>query len=370
MARIGILTFLHNENYGSILQAWALQTALSKQGHEAIHLDYQPSKGEKVRNLLTSGNSPALIWEGIRKRQVRSNQPGARQKAEAFRAFAKEKLHCTAPCADKTALSRAASAFDILLCGSDQVWSPVWLNPAYFLDFAGNKPRIAYAPSLGIQVAPAGAKAEKMRKLLAPFAVLSAREQEGADIIQQLTNRPVSVMPDPVCLLSKDAWQELASPYASDEPYNACYFIGSNPQYWERVKELAKRTGRKTVVIPVTEEAYHQPYEKAEGLSPEAWVGMLSGAEEVLTDSFHGTLFSAKLGTKVTVVPRDRADDPQSKNSRIINLLRLLGCEGSLTICPTPQVNAVLRSLRVSGLEFLDQAVNQAIAQATEAGEN
>ena len=60
--RVGVLTFLHNDNYGSALQAYALQRALTALGAEAEHLDYRPSRREKLRNLLTSGNSPRLIF--------------------------------------------------------------------------------------------------------------------------------------------------------------------------------------------------------------------------------------------------------------------------------------------------------------------
>ena len=66
MTRIGMMTFLHNDNYGSILQAWALQRTLQDMGFDACHIDYAPSKQEKIRNLLMSGNSPRLILEGIR----------------------------------------------------------------------------------------------------------------------------------------------------------------------------------------------------------------------------------------------------------------------------------------------------------------
>lgn len=78
--RVGVLTFLHNDNYGSALQAYALQWALTALGAEAEHLDYRPSRQEKLRNLLTSGNSPRLILEGMRKRSVRA--PGGGRTAE------------------------------------------------------------------------------------------------------------------------------------------------------------------------------------------------------------------------------------------------------------------------------------------------
>ena len=63
--RVGILTFLHNDNYGSALQAYALQRALLALGAQAEHMDYAPSPWEKARNLLQSGNSPRLLLEGL-----------------------------------------------------------------------------------------------------------------------------------------------------------------------------------------------------------------------------------------------------------------------------------------------------------------
>ena len=70
MARIGIITFLHNDNYGSILQAWALQNAVRSLGYDAEHIDYVPSQTEKMKNLLCSGNSPRLILDGMKKRSA------------------------------------------------------------------------------------------------------------------------------------------------------------------------------------------------------------------------------------------------------------------------------------------------------------
>ena len=87
MAGAGIITFLHNNNFGSALQAYALQRVVRELGYECVHLDYRPDRKEKIRNLLTSGNSPKLILEGIRKREVKADQNGARRKSEAIPAF-------------------------------------------------------------------------------------------------------------------------------------------------------------------------------------------------------------------------------------------------------------------------------------------
>ena len=98
MAGIGIITFLHNDNYGSTLQAYALQRTVRELGYECMHLDYRPDRAEKLRNLLTSGNSLKLVLEGIRKREVRSDQTGARRKSESIPAFYKSNMKLSASC--------------------------------------------------------------------------------------------------------------------------------------------------------------------------------------------------------------------------------------------------------------------------------
>ena len=159
MARIGIMTFLHNDNYGSSLQAYALQRVIRTLGYECEHIDYLPDRAEKIRNLIGSGNHPKLIIDGLRKRSVKAGQEGARKKSGAIPAFYRECMQLSPVCRNRRELAEQAGKYDILLCGSDQIWNPVWLNPAYFLTFAPEEmPKIAYAASLGIRTMPAGGK--------------------------------------------------------------------------------------------------------------------------------------------------------------------------------------------------------------------
>ena len=172
--RVGILTFLHNDNYGSALQAYALQRALLALGAQAEHMDYAPSPWEKARNLLQSGNSPRLLLEGLRKREVRAKQAGAQRKAASFQPFYERHMHLSPRCSSHDALKKQATAYDLLLCGSDQIWSPTWLNPAYFLDFAAaGQRKAAYAPSLGVKTLPSPRKQRRIARLLQGFERLS-----------------------------------------------------------------------------------------------------------------------------------------------------------------------------------------------------
>ena len=323
--KAGIITFLHNDNFGSSLQAYALQRTVRELGYECAHLDYHPNRAEKIRNLLTSGNSPKLILEGIRKREVKADQNGARRKSEAIPAFYRRRMKLTAACRNRKELREASRDCNLLLCGSDQIWNPVWLNPAYFLTFAyKGVPKAAYAPSLGVSRLPKPAKIRKIRRWTKDFRAISVREEEGAMLLKEMTGRDVPVLPDPVCLLPAEEWNEIAGKAPEGEPYLLCYFIGSNSAYWERVFALQRETGLRVLVLPVTAESYRSGYELLDGAGPEEFLAAVRDAACFCTDSFHGFVFGMIFGTRTEVIRRYRDDDPESKNSRVEQFRRLL----------------------------------------------
>ena len=352
MIRIGMMTFLHNDNYGSILQAWALQQTLLSMGYDAVHMDYAPDQVEKVRNLLLSGNSPRLILEGMRKKSAAGKMHGG------FDEFRRANIRTTAPCRNHAALAEAAAQFELLLCGSDQIWSPVWLNPAYFLDFS-DKPKVAYAPSLGVRAMPIGYKRHKIARLVSRFSVISVREKEGASLLAQMTGAVPAVMPDPVMLVPKEMWQTIVDDHIPQEKYILCYFIGDNPIYWQRVAEIAQREGCSVRVIPRTEGARNAGYPLEEHVPPQRWLGLLNGAAHVVTDSFHGATFSAILNRPCTILRRYREEDPESKNSRIDQLLRNIGVS-DLEQPDWAAVNERLAANARDAKAWLEAAVNQA----------
>ena len=324
MSRVGIMTFLRNGNYGSSLQAYALQRVVRGMGHEAETIDYQPDNVEKTRNMIRCGNSARLITDGRRKRQVKAGQSGMQEKYQRIQDFYDRRMKLSPVCHNGRDLKNLSGRYDILLCGSDQIWNPVWLNPAYFLDFAEpEKTRVAYAPSLGVVNVPNRRKQRIMKDRLALFDAVSVREEEGAKILVTLTGDRPPVLPDPVCLLTREEWMEIAAPAPEGEPYLLCYFIGENMAYWDRVRTLQNRTGLRPLVIPVTAGSYEQTIgELLDGAGPEEFLGAVAGAEMICTDSFHGLAFGTIFKKKVDVIRRYREDDPESKNSRIDHFLR------------------------------------------------
>ncbi len=358
MSRIGILTFLHNGNYGSSLQAYALQSVIAGMGYSCEHMDYRPDAREKIVNLLRSGNSPKLLLDGWRKRQVQGAQAGMRTKMQRIEAFYEKHMRRSRPCANKRELEAVSREYEILVCGSDQIWNPVWLNPVYFLDFDDPaKPRIAYAPSLGIRAAPGRRKSRMIRRMLSVFDAVSVREEEGARLLVTITGDRPEVMPDPVCLLEREAWEEIAEGQPGGEPYLLCYFIGENPAYWEKVQQMAQDTGLRPLVIPVNADAYAQPFDRLDGAGPEAFLGAVRGAEMICTDSFHGLVFGTIFEKKTELLRRYREDDPESKNSRVDHFMREIREKG-------------LAEMRQEGRSWLEQQLKEAGADGDGPGKD
>ncbi len=186
------------------------------------------------------------------------------------------------------------------------------------------------------------------------------REAEGRALLQSmLPGADIPVLPDPVCLLTREEWLDLAQMPHRKHPFILCYFLGESPAYWTRVKRLAERTGLRVKVIPVTEEAYCQPFDLCEGLSPEEFLGYLAEAAVVCTDSFHGTVFSTLLQKQFEVFRRYREEDPASRNSRIDHLLRTLELDRDEAEIPWERVSAHLGAMRQEGMAFLRTLVEE-----------
>jgi len=346
MSRIGILTFLHNGNYGSCLQAYALQRVLRTMGNDCEHIDYQPDLQEKIRNMIRCGNSLRLLVDGKRKRKVRTEQSGIQKKYKLIQTFYEQHMNLSPVCRNHEALIQIEKRYDILMCGSDQIWNPVWMNPSYFLDFAPpDKPRIAYAASLGISVVPGRRKQNLIRHKLSLFDAVSVREEEGARILVSMTGLRPSVVPDPVCLLTGKEWEEVAAPMQMSRKSMVCYFIGENPAYWDQAEAIGREKGLEPLVIPVTADAYEQGrFALLDGAGPEEFLGAILNAEEICTDSFHGLAFGTIMGKKVHLIRRDRDDSRESKNSRTDHFLREVKNKG-------------LENMRQEGLNWLDENI-------------
>lgn len=338
--KIATMTWIHNYNYGSILQAFALQKFLISEGYKNEIIDYNPSKLTKVVNLFKNHNSLKLFYyklkEYIANRKSKKVGHDITKKHTKFDEFIKFKLIKTKEYRNCKQLKKLQGKFDIYICGSDQIWNPELLNPPFYFSYLNdNDKRIAYGPSFGVAEIKDKWKKNKIKSYLNKFSHISVREQNGKTILKDLNlnNKQISVVLDPTLLLNANEWEELTNnnnENNNNKKYLLCYFLKENPIYWESARYIAKNLGLKILIIPNCEDSYNQDEEIMDEVGPNEFISLIKNADFMLTDSFHGTIFSIMFHIDFCVYKRFEDNSKESQNSRIENILKKVNLEGRI----------------------------------------
>ena len=326
--KIGILTWTRYWNYGTLLQAYAIYTAIRERCPDTYLIDYAPSSKFKLYNQIRYLNSPSLYLGKLRSTlydKLIADKTSLATKREKMRHFIESNTVMTETAATPEELKNVTAGFDTLICGSDQIWTPISFHPEYYLSFAPDSVRkIAYAPSFGVSRI-SGGKKKIIAKLLRRFDSLSVREEQGREIVRQLTGQDAFVAADPVLLLSREHWESVAVRPQMTEPYVFCYILQSEKVY-PYAKEYAWKNGLAVSTINESRrETGAVPDKIITDTSPEEFVGLIQSAEMVVTDSYHGLLFSLLFHKPVRIIRRFSDSSGFSQNSRIDSILNIIG---------------------------------------------
>jgi hypothetical protein len=361
--RIAILTFQNTINYGATLQAFALQEYINKQNCNVEIINYENdilSREHKTQKFFQRRTFKQWVLYFLISQSIN-------RKANAFRKFRLRYMTESTERYDINTIIQSNGTYDIYIVGSDQVWNGdiTHNDMTYFLDFAEEgKVLSSYAASFGKEAIPIELH-ETYKKLLARFSFISVREQQGAQIIQSLINRPVEVVLDPIFLLSKTDWESIAvSPRSISKKYIVLYVFGRPSNLFKVARVIAKETGCKIVVIG-------SDYRKQIGfyytgsVGPEQFLGYLLNASCVLTNSFHGTAFSINFNKQFYV---ELLPSSSTMNSRLMNILdtfKLQDRRLSSGIIPNShelinydKVNKILNTERIKSYAFLEKIIN------------
>lgn len=285
--RVGVITFHNYDNYGAILQSYGLQAKLTELGLEPEIIDYYCeyiSNPFKLINLKKKGLFN-YIYGAIGNicyipRRFRC------------RKFRKSYMRYSSP-VRKGDMSPVAGKYDIYIAGSDQIWDYKLTNfdTTYFLDFAEEgKKKCSYAASIGENLPPQELQWEYSR-LLKQFDEILVREHYGADIVEKLTGKRPGVVCDPTLLLSAKEWDPFIKAPRKKEKYILVYQLGINAEIVGFARRMAKKTGYRVVYIPFPLVGLLKCSCRI-AVGPSEWMGLFKNAEYVISDSFHGVVFS------------------------------------------------------------------------------
>lgn len=330
--KIAILTFTFQTNYGCILQAYALQTILERMGHKVEHLQ------EKDTNtpLHPIWKMP-FVWC---KRLLRKYLGGDKELpifANPYKfvrrntdAFITSYIHTRHLGVDEWS-AKLAQDYDVIVFGSDQIWRPIYAKPLerYFGSFIETSPikRIAYAASFGTddnEYSPE--QIQRSSALLSKFDAISVREQSAVSICKERFGVKAIHVLDPTLLLDRNDYisfiQNAAIPLSKGTL--GVYVLDENVQIQAFVDKISRQKGLKPFCMGSKVEDVYAPISDRIHPPVEQWIRAFYDAEFIVTDSFHGTVFSILFHKPFVCV--GNLSRGMSRFNSLLNMFKLEEC--------------------------------------------
>ena len=356
--RVGIVTQPLEMNYGGIIQNWALQQVLKQLGHEPITIDaYQRfSTPHYIFNYMR-----AKLMRACGKKYPMPRRYHGATRNDTMGRFIEQHINKTEVMWHYKRGVVKRYGLDAIVVGSDQVWRAIYSHghiEDHYLRFTEGLPlkRVAYAASFGVnkwEYTPEQTAA--CAKLAQQMDAISVREVSGVDLCREHLGVEAQCVLDPTLLLDASEYSELIDrDWDSSEPYLAVYCLDHNQAKEKFFNQFAADRGLKV--------RYFSAGWKAE-LSIQQWLAIFSNASFVVTDSFHGTVFSILFGKEFY-----NLCSPWRGLERVASLLKALGLEQRQLSDERPvepdktdidwqDVNARLDVLRKQSIDFLKGAL-------------
>jgi len=312
--RIGIMTFWwSDDNYGQLLQCYALQKYLRDAGHDAYLIRYRNMERSPLWRRVLKGLNPYLVYKHIeykiKTKKVVQEQSTHTRHFDDFRdKYIRQSRRIYYSYKE---LKENPPDADVYVVGSDQVWNFSFLscvrnNPsihAYMLDFGSpNIKRMSYAASWSMDLVSDKLIAE-IRPLLRRFCYVSVREEQGVGLCRQCGCEYVELVCDPTFLLEADVYRKLyqrENVQKREEKYLFLYMLNNQCDFdIQKVYDFA--AGRGLEVVYITGNGVLDKREKCFATIPE-WLCLIDNAEYVVTNSFHCCVFSSLFEKKFGVV--------------------------------------------------------------------
>lgn len=359
---IGILTWHYYSNFGSTLQAYALQTLILSIGYNVKILNYRNLKFGNPKSL----SSKFKIILSSFPEWIRNIKKFQKYKLNSIR-FRRKFLNETNIFVDNEGFNKIVSnKFDAVVFGSDQIWAPNVFNPIYMgIGLSSNVLMVSYAASIGLTHLPREL-IETYRNQLKKFHAISVREDEGKDLLESIGVHPVTVVLDPTLMLDITAYRKLERPVEiPSEPFIFCYFLNAKHSYRVIVEEYAFKHGLKIVGISDNPNDEKWMF-TLENISADQFLWIISRANTVFTDSYHGSIFSLLYHKNLYIFKRFSESDAISQNSRIRRLCNLFnlnerllhsGSVADITPIDYEDFEKILKRERIYSKNFLTKVL-------------
>lgn len=309
--KVGVVTFHRAHNYGALLQAYAMQTFLKENGHDAFMADYRSAALEEQYKLFSY---KFYLGVGIKAPAHLVNRCLTfflrRSRIKKYNWFINKFLDL-----------RNESNCEALIFGSDQIWNPS-ITGGFDENYWGNiypqtnAMRIAYAPSL--EAGALDVHADKVRNALKRFDAISVREADMIEVLNKYTDKKIELVCDPTFLIKKESYENLLRPLDVEGEFVAIYQVNRNSLTYQVAKYLAHKYGLKIVEMGQNTSFLH-PGRYQNTACPSEFLWMIKNAKYIVTSSFHGTALSIIMQKQFFVTTMGKGE------KRMKNILGICG---------------------------------------------
>lgn len=359
--KICIVTAHFLRNYGSVLQAYALQRCLEKMGWDVTILNYIPdiatplSRSEKIKSRIVRviKNDPLFSI----KRKERSRK---------FQKFRNKYLHLTEQFTKIESITSfvQTEAFYAVICGSDQIWNPNLyggFNLVFFLEPIPVESRcISYAPSIRVKSLK-NSESDTFRRLLDKFTAISVREKSSVQLLSKICDKPIEWVCDPTLLLSRTEWDSIKPKMRLPSSYGVVYEIYSDSELENFIKK--SRNSYRFYNISNNIDRINGASNYFADIGPLEFISLISNASLVITNSFHCVVFCIIYNIQFVCFE-------QPNDDRVGSLLSFLGlssrivnnCDDAMSLMSSSDIDFSEISERINSFsdrskDFLTRAL-------------
>ena len=348
---IALLAPFYPYNYGTVLQAYALHRVISKLGYESEYISYSvmpQSTIDKIRILISYPKNVGAIaisqWisNHIKNKKEHFDYTGSKNRNVKNQLFISSNIPHSTFVYNWFNINDIVDRYELIITGSDQTWSP--LNPyyiisPYFQRFHSNSvKKRSYACSLGGATLPLN---EFITSSLKDFNNVCVRETYSQQRLEPELDKHVKVVLDPTLLINADEWTQLEHRVEVNSKYVLCYILGSKKIIIDYAEKIAKFLGGGCQLVVIQSNNIVKDHRALTDIGVSEFLWLIHHAEYVVTDSFHGTLFSLNYSKQFTSFNKRSGDSMD--NGRIGDILSRVGL-----------ADHILKDSGIVDLEYID----------------
>ncbi|MBQ2969062.1 MAG: polysaccharide pyruvyl transferase family protein [Bacteroidaceae bacterium] len=312
--KIGILTWHYYPNFGSGLQAFALQKLISDIGYDVKIINYRnPLYGRRVwwKDILKCvlHNTVGLFNNRLYEKTLLGTKR-----------FQNKYLSQTKRIECPENISGIVKDFSCLVYGSDQIWAPNAYNPIYMGRYVPEHLRkVSYAASIGLNDIPSDL-VDTYKENLSSYYAVAVREEEGKDLLKKKCDIDATVVLDPTLMVGADVYRKMQRRVKGIKgKFIYCYFLNKEHQYRKKVEEYAHEHNLQ-IVGSSDKNTDAEWMTKLTNIGADQFLWLVNNAETIFTDSYHGSIFSLLFHKNLWTFVRFEENSPVCQNSRIRQL--------------------------------------------------